>query len=153
MDMNAQNMPIAPSAEVKHVIAFRRCKNFDLASSVRVISTHNPWRRTALGWNLFEFVLRVKTVTTIGDILNDAHAIGYDPYNTMRHLRWLYTWGDFLEIDGKRYFPEVIEPEPEPEPQPVVTAPPVVPKLPKKKPMVRTKGKSQRSKSKQKVRR
>lgn len=105
--MNAQNMPIAPSATVKHVEAFRRCKNFDPSWSVHVISTHNPWRPTALGWNLFEHVLRKKTVTTIGQILEDAAAIGYDPHNTMRHLRWLYTWGDFLVINNKRYFPEV----------------------------------------------
>lgn len=104
-----RNMPIAPSATVRHVIAWKKQKNFDLSDSVRVISTHNPWRPNALGWNLFEQVLRVKASTTIGQIIEDAEAIGYDRFDTMRHLRWLYTWGDFIEINGKRYFPEVEE--------------------------------------------
>lgn len=115
--MNAPtNMPIAPSATVRHVVAFRRCKPFDPRSSVRVISTHNPWRPNSRAWNLFEQVLRVKTNTTIGGILEDAEAIGYYRADVMRHLRWLFTWGDFIEIDGMRYFPkepEAITPAPQ----------------------------------------
>jgi hypothetical protein len=104
------NMPIAPSATVRHVIAFRRCKPFELNATVRIISTHNPWRPHSRAWNLFEYVLRMKTTTTIRGILDDAEAIGYYRADTMRHLRWLYTWGDFIEINGQRYFPEVQEP-------------------------------------------
>ena len=108
--MNAPtNMPIAPHATVKHTIAFRRCKPFDPSYPVRVISTHNPWRPGALGFNLFEQVLRPKQVTTIAQILEDAEAIGYYRADAMRHLRWLYTWGDFIEINGVRYFPEAVE--------------------------------------------
>jgi hypothetical protein len=34
-------------------------------------------------------------------------AAGYaDDTDVMSHLRWLYTWGDFLEINGQRYFPK-----------------------------------------------
>jgi hypothetical protein len=67
-------------------------------------------------------VLRIRPTTTVGQILKDAVAIGYNRYNVMSHLRWLYTWGDFLEIDGQRYFPEVKQPEPEVEVRPVVIA-------------------------------
>jgi hypothetical protein len=123
--MSPTNMPIAPSATVKHVTAWKACKSFPYDATVRVISTHNPWRPTALGWNLFEHVLRKKTTTTIGQIIKDAHEIGYDPYNTMQHLRWLYTWGDFIEINGQRYFPS--------EKQPVEEAKPVVAKKKKER--------------------
>lgn len=115
-EMNApNNMPIAPSATVRHVIAFRRCKPFDLNATVRVISTHNPWRPSSHGYNLFEKVLRPKNtaMTTIGQIIDEAEAVGYYRAETARHLRWLYTWGDFIEINGMRYFPEVESPEPE----------------------------------------
>jgi hypothetical protein len=109
--MSPQNMPIAPSASVKHTIAFKRCGSFDHAWKVRVISTHNPWRPGSHGFDLFEKVLRVKNNTTIGQIIEEAQVIGYHPSDIMRHLRWLYTWGDFLEINGKRYFPEVTKEE------------------------------------------
>jgi hypothetical protein len=147
--MNAQNMPIAPHAEIRHVDAFRRCENFSLESPVRVISTHNPWRRGARAWDLFELVLRKKTTSTIGEIIEDAVAIGYNRYNVMSHLRWLYTWGDFIEIDGQRYFPEVkLVPEPEPVLEPVEEVRPVVIAEKKKSVAKRTKGKSQRTKKK-----
>jgi hypothetical protein len=101
------NMPIAPSAVVKHKIAWRKCKNFDMDATVHVISSHNPWRPGSRAWKLFELVLRVKPVTTIRDIITDAMAAGYaDDTDVMSHLRWLYTWGDFLEINGQRYFPK-----------------------------------------------
>jgi hypothetical protein len=54
----------------------------------------------------------VKTTTTIGGILEDAEAIGYYRADVMRHLRWLFTWGDFIEINGERYFPKEQEPDP-----------------------------------------
>ena len=101
------NMPISPSAKIKHKIAFRQCRDFGPEETVRLISTHNPWRGRA--YNLFEQVLRVTPVTTVGQILKDASAIGYYECDVMRHLRWLYTWGDFLEINGNQYFPEVEE--------------------------------------------
>lgn len=100
------NMPIAPSATIKHKIAWRRCKNFELSATVRVLSSHNPWRPNSLGYPLFEQVLRVKPITTIGEILDDAQKIGYYREHAMAHLRWLYTWGDFIEINGQRYFPK-----------------------------------------------
>lgn len=104
--MNVTNMPIAPSATIRHKIAFRRCKDFDRSAIVHLISSHNPWRPNALGFNLFEQVLRVKPITTIGEILQDAQAIGYYETETMKHLRWLFTWGDFIEVNGQRHFPK-----------------------------------------------
>lgn len=153
--MNAQNMPIAPHAEIRHVDAFRRCPNFSLEAPARVISSHNPWRRGSRAWSLFEHVLRKKTTWTVGEIIAEAQAIGYNPYNAMSHLRWLYTWGDFIEIDGQRHFPEV-KPPPSPEPDlPVVTAPPVVTEIAEKNKSVikrsRTKGKSTRTKKRRRA--
>jgi hypothetical protein len=104
--VNELNMPIAPSATIRHKIAFRRCRNFPLSATVHVISSHNPWRPKSRAWNLFEFVLRKKPITTIKEILDDAAAIGYYESDTMQHLRWLYTWGDFIEINGQRHFPK-----------------------------------------------
>jgi hypothetical protein len=92
------NMPIAPSATIQHKIAWRKCKSFPLDASVRVISSHNPWRPNAHGYNLFEMVLRKKPMTTA--------AIGYFETDTMSKLRWLYTWGDFIEVNGQRHFPK-----------------------------------------------
>ena len=99
------NMSIAPSATIKHKNAFRKCKPFPLDAKVKIISTHNPWRLDGYGYRFYEQVLRGKSSTTIGGILDDAHAIGFYKADVMRHLRWLYTWGDFLEINGERYFP------------------------------------------------
>lgn len=105
--MNAPtNMPIAPSATVRHKIAWRKCKNFDLDATVVLISSHNPWRPGSRAWDLFELVLRKKPMTTVGGILEDANAIGYYREDTMSHLKWLYTWGDFIEVNGQRYFPK-----------------------------------------------
>jgi hypothetical protein len=112
-------MPIAPSATLKHTIAFRQCKAFPMDAKVEVISTHNPWRRNAISWNLFEKVLRQKTHWTVEEILSEAEKIGYFRSDAARHLRWLYTWGDFIEVNGQRHFPkepEVEEKKPEPAP-------------------------------------
>jgi hypothetical protein len=105
--MQANNMPIAPSATIQHVEAFKKCQRFALDSKVKVISTHNPWRPNAHGFNLFEHVLRNITEATVGEVIEAAMAIGYDRNDAARKLRWLYTWGDFIEIDGVRYFPEI----------------------------------------------
>lgn len=104
------NMPIAPHAHVKHTKAWRKCEPFDLDATARLISSHNPWRPGARAWNLFEQVLRPKPVSTVKQIVADAEAIGYRRKDVERHLRWLYTWGDFLEISGQRYFPVQEEP-------------------------------------------
>lgn len=106
--MNAPtNMPIAPYAHVKHKIAWRKCPDFPMEATVVVISSHNPWRPGCRAWNLFELVLRKKPITTIKEILEDARAAGYaEDTDVKSYLRWLYTWGDFIEIDGKRYFPK-----------------------------------------------
>jgi hypothetical protein len=105
-EMSELNMPIAPSATVRHKVAFRRCKDFSNNDTVVLISSHNPWRPKSTAWDLFEFVLRVKPISTVGEILADARAIGYYDSGTMQHLRWLYTWGDFIEINGQRHFPK-----------------------------------------------
>lgn len=115
--MTPQNMPIAPSATVRHVDAFKRQKPFELSWTVRVLSTHNPWRPSSHGFNLFEQVLRVRTETTIAQILQDAEAVGYYRSDVMRFLRWLYTWGDFLEINGQQYFPAKTEDQPDEAPR------------------------------------
>jgi hypothetical protein len=105
--MNAPtNMPIAPYAHTKHVDAWKRQPDFDLNAKVRVISTHNPFRPGARAWRLFEEVLRPKPKTTIRQILDDAEAIGYFRNEVKSHLRWLYTWGDFMEVNGERFFPK-----------------------------------------------
>lgn len=100
------NMPIAPSADIKHKIAWRKCRYFEMHEPVRLISSHNPWRPTGFAFNMWA-VLKARPVTTIGQILKDAEAIGYYRAAAMQHLKWLYTWGDFLEISGQRYFPEM----------------------------------------------
>jgi hypothetical protein len=100
------NMPIAPYAHVKHKLAWRKCPNFPMDATVVLISSHNPWRPGARAWNLFEHVLRKKPTTTVQEILNDAMAIGYFDTDVKSFLRWLYTWGDFIEVNGQRYFPK-----------------------------------------------
>lgn len=107
------NMPIAPSATVKHKLAWKRQENFDLDATVRIISSHNPWRPNAYGYRFFEIVLRPKPITTVREILADAaNLIGYQSTDVMSKLKWLYTWGDFIEVDGQRHFPKQ-EPLPE----------------------------------------
>lgn len=105
--VDALNMPIAPSATIKHKKAWRACKNFPLNATVVLISAHNPFRPNAQGYNLFELVLRKNLMkpTTVQEIINDAQVIGYDETAVKSKLRWLYTWGDFLEINGQRHFP------------------------------------------------
>ena len=107
--MNAPtNMPIAPHAHIKHKIAWRKCKNFPMGATVHLISSHNPWRPGSFAWPLFD-ILRKKPMSTVQEILDDAAEIGFYHEATMLNLKWLYTWGDFIEIDGQRYFPKQTE--------------------------------------------
>jgi hypothetical protein len=106
MNSVPMNMPIAPSAVVQHKKAWRKCQNFPLNASVVLISSHNPWRPGARAWDLFEYVLRKKPMSTVQEILDDAKAIGYQETDVKSFLRWLYTWGDFIEVNGQRYFPK-----------------------------------------------
>jgi hypothetical protein len=119
-------MPIAPYSHVKHKIAWRRQENFPLDAKVVLISSHNPWRPGARAWNLFEHVLRKRPISTVEQVLKDAGAIGYWETDVKSFLRWLYTWGDFIEVNGQRYFPKQ-------EPLPVTVEEVVVKKSKRKK--------------------
>lgn len=97
------NMPIAPHAHIKHKKAWRRCQDFPIDATIKLISSHNPWRPGSYSWPIFD-LLRKKPMATIEEILNDCQEIGYPRSQAMESLKWLYTWGDFIEINGQRYF-------------------------------------------------
>ena len=106
MTIHRPNIPIAPSAPTKHKIAFRRCRRLESEDRVKLISDHNPWRTDGLGYHLFESVLRPRQnqEMTVAEVQDIAERYQYPRPETERHLRWLYTWGDFLELNGMMFF-------------------------------------------------
>jgi hypothetical protein len=108
MSETLKTIPISPSSgsPVAHVRAWKSQEDFAWESTIRLVSGTNPWRPNSLGWPLFEYVLRVNPASTVGEILQIATGYGFGYDDTMRHLRWLYTWGGaYIEIDGRLYNP------------------------------------------------
>jgi hypothetical protein len=101
----AKNIAIAPrSGEVGsrkvggHIQAFRLQGEFAPTSKLEVVATSNPWRVGTPGATFYDKVLAKKpaTVKAALELADKAGIAG-----AQGHLRWLFTWGPHLKVDGK----------------------------------------------------
>lgn len=82
-----------------HVIAWRACKHFPLNAKLEILSPVNPWRDNSPGGAFYAKVLTARPAT----IADAIHLSGMKPGPAQGHLRWLYTWGDYIAINGARH--------------------------------------------------
>jgi hypothetical protein len=85
-----------------HVVHWRAQTAFDLNATLQLTSAHNPWRPTAPGFAFYNAVLAPLGLseTTVGAVIESAGKAGYKAGVAQGHLRWLYTWGNYMLIGG-----------------------------------------------------
>jgi hypothetical protein len=85
-----------------HVVHWRAQPAFDPASTLQLTSAHNPWRPNAPGYAFYAQVLAPLGLepTTVQAVLAAAHTAGFKPGVAQGHLRWLYTWGNYMLVNG-----------------------------------------------------
>jgi hypothetical protein len=85
-----------------HVVHWRAQTAFDLNATLQLTSAHNPWRPTAPGFAFYNAVLAPLGLseTTVGAVIESAAKAGYKAGVAQGHLRWLYTWGNYMLIGG-----------------------------------------------------
>jgi hypothetical protein len=69
-------------------------------ATLEYLSDRNPWNMNTGGHPFYALILE-KRPTTIGGALDLSVAAGWKKKQAYDHLRWLYTWGDYIAIDGK----------------------------------------------------
>jgi hypothetical protein len=80
----------------------------DLAptATIRLLTTDNIWAikgragKNGRGYQFFVKVL-AKGPKTVQEAIDLGKKIGLTPGQVQEHLRWLYTWGPYMEIDGR----------------------------------------------------
>jgi hypothetical protein len=77
-----------------------RCLEFCILTATR--SDKNPWKENTGGYPCYALIL-AKRPGTIGAALDLAAAAGWRRKQAYDHLRWLYTWGDYIAVHGKRW--------------------------------------------------
>ena len=85
-----------------HLQAARAQPNWPPETPVEFISNLNPWRPDADGHRFGNACLSVRP-RTVGEV--QALKKLFNPPLKYRegHLKWWYTWGDFIKIGGKFY--------------------------------------------------
>lgn len=78
------------------------CPDFPHGASLRFLRGDNPWGIGSPGREFYAVLLN-KQPATIGEALDFAAIAGWKAKEAMKHLRWLYTWGDYIAIDGKQW--------------------------------------------------
>jgi hypothetical protein len=83
----------------QHYLDFKAASLPDTAT-LEYRSDRNPWS-TNTGGHPFYALILAKRPTTIGAALDLAAAAGWRRKQAYDHLRWLYTWGDYIAVDGE----------------------------------------------------
>ena len=104
------NVAIAPrhpagtgkSTKGGHVVAWRGCKSFDPSATITVVDLVNRWRQGTPGSDFFEAVL-AKKPATVQAALDLAKAAGIGASDAQGHLRWYFTWGSHIQVNGQFY--------------------------------------------------
>jgi hypothetical protein len=92
-----------PRTAKEHVDAWRAQPLFPREAAIRFLSDVNPWGANVPGREFYKTVL-AKRPATVGEMLDLAAVAGWRAVQAQGHLRWLYTRGDYVEIDGKRFW-------------------------------------------------
>jgi hypothetical protein len=101
----AKNIAANP---VTHTQAWRSTKNFPTSASVNMLVNKPRWQAHSRGADFWDKVLGPCTefgtkATTVQALLDAAATVGLKAHRVHSMLRYLYTWGDQVEIAGKRY--------------------------------------------------
>jgi hypothetical protein len=104
-EMYAKNIAANP---VTHTEAWRATKNFPVTASVNMLVNKPRWQAHSRGSDFWEKVLGPCTEfgtkpTTVQALIDAAAKVGLKAHRVHSMLRYLYTWGDQVEIAGKRY--------------------------------------------------
>jgi hypothetical protein len=84
----------------QHYLDFKAV-SFPETATLEYRSDKNPWRAN-IGGHPFYALILAKCPATTGAALDLAEAAGWRRKQAYDHLRWLYTWGDYIAVDGKR---------------------------------------------------
>ena len=85
-----------------HWLAAQAQAPFAPTASLRILSPENPWRPNSDGHRFYSALLAADlTNATIQTAIDIGAPLGLR-YSVQDHLRWLFTWGPYIEIDGKR---------------------------------------------------
>ena len=89
-----------PSPQEKSEHERRRAaqRPFSLKAKLELTTKYCPWHPRSEG-ALFHKILVERTPCTVEEIV--LYARGITATRVQGHLRWLYTWGDYLKVDGK----------------------------------------------------
>jgi hypothetical protein len=85
----------------QHYLDFKSVA-FPETATLKYRSDRNPWKENTGGHPFYALILKERP-GTIGEALDLAEAAGWGRKQAYDHLRWLYTWGDYIAIDGKRW--------------------------------------------------
>ena len=99
---------LTPLANGKHVRVFKDQPPFAPSDTLTLMTDENPWGSNANtpGSRFFEVVMRQRPAT-VGDAIaiSQQHDKGRAKEERIGgaqgHLRWLYTWGPFLMVNGQ----------------------------------------------------
>ena len=97
---------LKPLANGKHVRVFKDQPAFAPIDKLTLMTDDNPWGFNTPGHHFFEIVMRQRPAT-VGDAILIAQAHDKGKVRNERigsaqaHLRWLYTWGPYLMVNGQ----------------------------------------------------
>lgn len=103
--------PVAPSHPAGqgsstpggHYVAYKAQPKFDLESSIKLVSSVNPWRPGTPGHVFYSKVL-AQNPGSVAKAVALGETAGFKAREVQNHLRWLFTWGgSYVEIGGKLY--------------------------------------------------
>jgi hypothetical protein len=88
-----------------HAARWKAQRDFDLGASIEFVADDNPWQLDTDGHRFGDVMLSVRPARVAGVI--ELSRIAFHPplkYPVQGHLRWWYTLGEFIKIDGRFYF-------------------------------------------------
>jgi hypothetical protein len=93
---------------VTHTAAWRSTTKFPNTAKVEMLVNCPRWQAHSRGADFWAKVLGPETemgtkATTIQVLIDKAATVGLKPHRVHSMLRYLWTWGDQVEINGKRY--------------------------------------------------
>ena len=93
---------------VTHTQAWRALKSFPTTATVNMLVNQPRWRPASRGADFWAKVLGPCTEfgtkpTTVQALVEAADKVGLKAHRVHSMLRYLYTWGDQVEINGVRY--------------------------------------------------
>jgi len=114
----ATNVAIAPRTGTTgtrtvggHVQAWRNQPAFAPTAKLEFTGGANRWRAGTPGSKFYEAVM-AHNPGTVQAALDLGNAAGIKAAECQGHLRWLYTWGVGLKVDGAVYVPPTAGPAP-----------------------------------------